>query len=226
MTEKSIKVRLIVYLVLEIAIVACVLGALSEYSYTAIYNWVTGQTGILEDNAFSRFTTLSNLFLMVSGVISTVFCVKALINKKYELPRWVVSVKYLATVYIVITFITICLILSWISDDPGDLWDGREFFTHVVDPFFGVAAFCVLPNQQPVNKFLHWYALIPVICYSVLYGVMTIGLGTWEDFYSISAMLPWSAIIFAWAILGFSLTVSYLFFKAKFHKTIAKTDKV
>ncbi len=220
------KVRIIIYLVLEAIIVACCVGPLAKYCIDTITNVITGKTSILEDNSFSRFTTLSNLFMAVVGMISVVCCVITLVEKKFSLPRWLVSIKYLATVYIIITFIIICMVLSWIDPKPERLWTGRELFSHAINPVLGVMSFCFMPNKNPVNKYLYWYALIPVVCYAILYGVMTIWVGTWKDFYSVTVELPWSAVIFAWAVLGFSLSVSWVLYKWKFPKTIAKNDKV
>ena len=223
----QIKTRLMIYLVLEAVIVACCFGPLLQYCIDAISNVISGKNSILEDNAFSRFTTLSNLFMAVVGVMSVVCCVITFVEKKYILPKWLVSIKYFATVYIIITFIIICMVLSWIDPKPERLWTGREMFTHAINPLLGVISFCFLPNKHQVNKYLFWYALIPVVGYAILYGIMTIGVGTWKDFYSVTIELPWSAIIFAWALLGFSLSISWLLYRWKFpKKTIAKNDKV
>ena len=175
---------------------------------------MTDFTGFL---SFRYFTTLSNTFCAIASAITLIFNVKNVIRDRYEFPKRVLVIKYVAICAVALTFITVALILSPMAAIFGDsyftMFRGNGFFLHFLIPAISLFNFIFFEKKPALRFKCVFYALIPTVLYAALYGIMVAGLKEWPDFYSFSpngngALLP----LIALSMLILSFIVSALVF--------------
>ena len=223
MQEKS---RIKVFVALEIIVATLTIGALSKYSWGILIGAFSDPASLLKENTFSKFTNLSNIFVAIVALIGATYGIMSLKRNQNIIPRWVVSLKYMSVVYIVITFVVVSVLLSWISPEPAKLFTGKQIFTHITNPIIAVISYGFLPVADIPKPNVMWLSLIPVVIYSTIYGIMVFVVKTWSDFYSVGIMMPWSMVVYAFALVGFSVSICFILYKLKFRKKVAKTADI
>lgn len=112
---------------------------------------------------YRYFTVLSNLFCAaaaVAVVITWLVC--------GALPLWVVLFKYVGTVAVSVTLLTVFLFLAPVSGEWKKLLSGADLFWHLVCPLLAIVSFCVFEHTRFVFV---WTLLgvLPVFLYGVFY---------------------------------------------------------
>ncbi len=212
--SKIILTKKIIGLLLDIILVAIIFYALFEYCYDSIDNIVTNVHKFYEENSFVYFTTISNIFVMMTSLIALPFGVISFVKKK-DLPKWLYILKHISTTYLIITFLIVNLLLVWLVENPMELYEGKELITHVIAPFLAVISFLLIPSQKINFKKEVLAILIPVIIYSIYYLIMVFILKVWSDFYSVGFFYPYSLPLFLILFLLANFFISFLLFKIK-----------
>lgn len=128
--------------------------------------------------AFRYFTVLSNDFCALTALVMAF----AQLTNRVSMP--VVWLKYLGTLSVTITIITVFLFLGP-TQGFGKMLGGENFFMHLVCPVLAIASFC-LWEKRAMSLGLALTGLIPVSLYGLvyLYRVVYAPEGErWEDFY-------------------------------------------
>ncbi|MBR4271168.1 MAG: hypothetical protein IKQ31_05815 [Clostridia bacterium] len=220
MKEKN---RLTIFAILELIVAVLGIVALCRYCWGIAYNAFRHPASLLEENTLSKFTNLSNIFVSVVGLIGATYAIMSLKKGENVIPRWVATMKFMSVVYIVITFVVVSVLLSWISPEPWTLFSGKQIFTHITNPIIAVIGYCFLSVKEAPRPNIMWLSLIPVALYSALYVVMVFVVKTWSDFYGVGIEMPWSMVVYGFALVGFSVAISFILYKLKFRKMVAKT---
>lgn len=98
--------------------------------------------------ALQYYTNLSNIFLLDTAIINSIFAIRSILNKKAEIPKLVWSLFYASVSATTLTFLVVVFILSWMY---GDLWfvltKSAMLYTHTICPLLGIICFTIFaPN--------------------------------------------------------------------------------
>ena len=202
------KSRYLLLILLNVLIGGLVIFALFEYCYDSFENIFTNVHKFYEENSFSYFTTLSNIFVLLVSIISIPYLIISILKKEKISPKWLSVLRHISTTYIVITFLIVNLLLVWIVSEPFELYEGKEIITHVIVPLLMVVIFCLSDSKEISYKEAVIWALIPVCIYSFVYFLKVFIFKVWEDFYSVGFWYPYSIPLFLILFIGTSILIS------------------
>ena len=169
------------------------------------------------------FTNLSNILVAIASFIMVIFNIKSLLKDRREYPDWALILKYLATVAVAVTFVTVVLFLG-----PGSIAEGRSyfemfahnnFFLHFFTPVLAVVSFVLFEKIDYFQFRDALWGVLPVLLYAIVYFFMVVVVGTeyggWPDFYGftfggnfIAAVC--SCIVMLSGTWGISLLIRYM----------------
>ena len=155
-------------------------------------------------NVFRYFTTLSNMLCAAASVVLVVF---AAIGR---IPEWAVLLKYVGTVAVTVTMLTVFLLLGPVSHDWKGLLTGLELFLHLICPVLALVSYIVF-EKTDMPAWIIALGTAPVLLYGALYLKKVIYSQEgreWKDFYGFNANGRWP-LSFALMLLG-AAAVSFL----------------
>lgn len=142
--------------------------------------------------AFRFFTVLSNVFCAVAALL---MCLA-------PSQSWVWLLKYVATVAVSVTLLTVFLFLGP-SFGYKELLKGSDFFMHLLTPLLALVSFCAY-EKRGLSFGTALFGVLPVLLYGILYlyKVVIVPEGKrWDDFYGFNKGGKWP-IAFTAMILG------------------------
>ena len=146
--------------------------------------------------AFRYFTVLSNALCAVSALAL------AVCELRGDVPEWALTFKYLGTLTVTVTMLTVLFFLGP-TMGYGAMLKNDSFYMHLVGPLLAIASFCFLEKRDMALS-TALLGLVPVLLYGVLYLCRAIlppeGAG-WGDFYGFNRNGKWP-VAFAAMILG------------------------
>lgn len=153
----------------------------------AIYFSFVGKVDVLGSGGvycFRFYTTDSNVLACISSGLCLIF----LIKKKWW--HWLSIVRFVCTVAVSITFIVACVFLApTLAINGGGamtaagLFTGTGFVLHLTTPVLSVIALMLSEDDVSLKLFEIFWAVIPVIIYSLVYLLMVVIVEAWPDFY-------------------------------------------
>lgn len=155
-------------------------------------------------NVFRYFTTLSNMLCAAASVVLVVFAAIGTI------PEWAVLLKYVGTVAVTVTMLTVFLLLGPVSHDWKMLLSGSELFLHLICPVLALVSYIVF-EKIDMSAWVIALGVVPVLLYGALYLQKVIYSPEekrWSDFYGFNANGKWP-LSYALMLLG-TATVSFL----------------
>ena len=136
---------------------------------------------------FRYFTVLSNTFCAITALLMAISQIGGSVS------RPVFLLKYLGTVSVTLTFLTVLLFLAPSQGGFAKWFAGDFFYTHLVGPLLAIASFCLL-EKRPMNLGTAMLGLIPMLLYGAVY-VYKVMLAPedqrWEDFYGFNRNGMW-----------------------------------
>ena len=162
------------------------------------------------------YTQDSNLLLGVASAIYAGAALRAICRKKYEIPAWVQSLKYIAVSCIAVTFIVVLCIFIPMAIPYGMagwiLFDGAKLFQHTLSPLAAIAGFLLLEHHPEIKFSTTFLALIPTAVYAaVLYplNIARIVDGPYP-FLQVHNLGPVWSVIWFFIILAVSCLAAFL----------------
>lgn len=136
---------------------------------------------------FKFFTTDSNILTAVASLVYIVYLCK---NKKQKIPQWIMVLKFVGTVAVTVTLLTVIFFLA----PMGVLNTGNSktyflyfaenaFVLHFSTPVLSIVSTCFLETENPVSKKHCLLGMLPTFVYSIVYLFMVVILKIWNDFY-------------------------------------------
>lgn len=118
---------------------------------------------------FEYYTQDSNLLLLCSALIYVIY---SIFNFQKDIPVWLKSLKYMATLSVLITFIVVITILSWTTNVGliNLLFSGSMLYHHTICPILAVISFVFLEKYE----FTSIKYLIRSMYFTVLYAIIFI----------------------------------------------------
>lgn len=156
---------------------------------------------------FRFFTVLSNTFC---GIASLMMAVTQLSG---EAPSWALHLKYLGTVAVTLTFLTVFLFLIPFKGGVQKWLSGPNIYMHLFGPLLAIGSYVFL-EKKPMSLAAAMTGLVPLLLYGsvYLYKVMFAPEGQrWEDVYGLKNGGNWlpSALVMG---AGTAL-ICYLFWR-------------
>jgi len=158
--------------------------------------------------AFRFFTCQSNV-LCAAGALLTACSAMA-----GEVPRWIWTIKYIGTVAVTVTMVTVFV---YLAPAVGKGWAKRlitkphDMGMHVVTPLLAILSFCLLEKRGMSFAWSLW-GLLPVALYGPLYLYKIIYASegkSWEDFYGFNKNGKWKKAYCAMFLFSLLLCVIY-----------------
>jgi len=157
---------------------------------------------------FRYFTTDSNIFVALTSIFLIVYDVKMLRNLNYQLPNWVIKLKFVATVAVSVTFLVVLFYLAPIGGF-AKLYYGPSFFLHLVVPVLAIVSCVFYDFPIALSTKACFLGVIPMAVYSIVYFTMVIIVGEanggWEDFYHFNEGGLYLVSLFAMYLATFTL---------------------
>ena len=145
--------------------------------------------------SFRYFTTLSNLFCALTALLLL------LCELFGAMPAWAVTLKYMGTVAVTVTFFTVFLFLFPASRSIEGLFsNGPEIIMHLVTPLLALLSFLCFESRA-LSAWIIPLGILPVILYGWLYLNRVVMAGAWPDFYGFNKNGKWQ-LSFSLMILG------------------------
>ena len=135
------------------------------------------------------FTLLSNLLCAFASLSVLLFLHNG------WLPYGVWLFKYIGTVSVTVTFLTVMVFLGPTLGYKSQL-EGWAFYLHVVGPLLAMISFCFFERSYPLSFPLSLCGILPVLLYGLLYlkkVVFSSGEAQWDDFYGFNKNGKWKS---------------------------------
>ena len=191
--------------------------------------WYCFRTDIIHDedwienggwHCFKFFTVLSNVFVAIAAFIVLVFNIKGAIDDKFKLPKWAFTIKYVATVSVTVTLMTVTFFLGPYSVALGkgyfNMFAGNNLFMHLLTPLLAIFGFIFCEKTEQFSFKNTFWGLVPVVLYGIVYTIMVVFVGEanggWKDFYGFTFgghmwVIPISICVMLAATYGFSTLI-------------------
>ncbi|MCQ2530391.1 MAG: hypothetical protein MJ086_03965 [Lachnospiraceae bacterium] len=172
--------RYIADVIINIVIVASTVLAIVLYFFSGPDN--LGSQGV---DCFKYFTTDSNVVAFVASLLYIIFRLKG------NVPKWVRVFKFVGTVAVTLTFLTVVFFLVPTSAIFGGgglrvalfFFKGNVFVLHFSTPVLSIISTCFLEKDFPITKKQALWGLVPTAVYAAVYAIMVIVVKRWYDWY-------------------------------------------
>mgnify|MGYP003571385222 CR=1 FL=1 len=173
-------------LIINLLIVFLTFDAVSYYFRADIVREATDEV-ISAWICMRYFTTLSNIFVAIAAAVLVIIYIKNAASDSYDIPKWAITLKYVATVSVSVTFLTVVLFLSPITALGGkgyfSLFENNAFVLHFLTPVLAIISFIFFDGSDEIPFKSTFLTVIPTIIYSFVYIPMVAIAKVWPDFY-------------------------------------------
>lgn len=188
---ENLRKRNVASLIINLLIVVLTIESLIDGFRTDIIrdpDWF-GFEGI---HSLRFFTVLSNIFVAISSSMMIAFNIKNLVHDTNVYPKWLVTLKHMATSAVAVTFVTVALLLSptyaIIGKGYFTLFLGNHVYMHLLTPILAIITFVFFECSHHIGLKNSLLAMVPVGLYAILYMTMVVFIGEanggWPDFYN------------------------------------------
>jgi len=160
------KLRNIISLVFNIAVVAILIRVLVDY--IAVQHTVSPR-GM---SYFAFYTTDSNLMYAIICLITIPFNIMFIVNKNYKIPKWVSLIRFYGTTVVAVTFFVVLFLLGPLN--PGgfiELYEGMPFYLHLIVPLIAMINFILFDQYNDISFIQLFINTIPTLIYGIFYAL-------------------------------------------------------
>ncbi len=178
------KTKRTVDLILNLAIVLSTVLAVGVYFFSGPD--ALGSTGT---GCFKYFTTDSNILAAAASLVYLVFLVRKVLYPEAKIPHAVMTFKYVGTVAVTITLLTVVFFLAPVSCMKGGLgnffwfFQGNTFALHFSTPVLALISLLFFEGEDGYSFRDSLYTLLPTVVYSVVYLILVVFVRVWTDWY-------------------------------------------
>lgn len=120
-------------------------------------------------SAFQFFTFDSNLLLGIVSIAFIVYEILILMKKLGKIPHILYLLKYVSTVAVSLTMLTVIVFLSPQADNYFILFKNSNLFFHFVCPFIALIVFCIFEKDNDIKFKDTVYGIVPTFLYGIYY---------------------------------------------------------
>lgn len=168
------------------------------------------------------FTTLSNLLVITAAFLSIPYQIEGLRKNNYHLPIWIVTILYMGTTGVVLTFVTAITAISAFQGFYTAMLAETNLFLHTINPIIAFLLFTLVNDDHTVGFKHSIIAMIPMMLYSVAYLILVFIVGSenggWTDHYNFDKVLPWPITLVVMYSLCFGVSTLLRFLHNCVHK--------
>lgn len=150
------------------------------------------------------FTTLSNLLSALTSLIIAIVEISLLSRGSTDIPLWALVLKYVGTVSVTVTLMTVLVFLGPTQGYPN-MFKGSGIYVHLIGPVLSIVSFCFLETSLKISFPLALLGLLPTILYGSYYLRQVVVVrkenGGWDDFYGFNQGGHWK-IYFSAMVIG------------------------
>ena len=144
---------------------------------------------------FRYFTVLSNCLCAAGALLMIIGQIKG------DVTPPIFMVKYMGTVSVTVTILTVFLFLAPSQGGLKDLISGDFFYMHLIGPLLAILSFCLLERQR-MSFGTAMAGIVPMLLYGAVYLYKVILAPEdqrWEDFYGFNkgGMWPIACVVMA-----------------------------
>ena len=153
---------------------------------------------------FRYFTVLSNVLCALCAAVVLIAWTTG------ALPLWVILLKFVGTVAVSVTLLTVFLYLAPVSGEWKKLLSGPDLFWHLICPLIAIVSLCVFERTDFGFPWV-FLGLVPTVLYGVFYLYRVVILPEdrrMEDFYGFNKNGKW--LLSVLMILGITLVASVI----------------
>ena len=181
--------KCVLTLAFSAAVVICVcIGVVMNL--TTVYDENFDHMGI---RTFCMFTVNSNILMGVSMFLAIPYAIDGLRNQYFRLPDWLVTVLFVTTTALSITFLVSLFVLAPVKGFVL-IFTGSRFFLHGLCPILSIITFCFVIKDLHIRFASTFFCLIPVFIYACVYYTLVRIIGEenggWNDFYGFLTRIP------------------------------------
>ena len=127
------------------------------------------------------FTVLSNLLLGAASLVYGIFLFRTM-RSGVQIPVWAHRLKYVATVSVTVTLMTVLLFLGPMLGYIA-MFSGVNFWFHLVLPVVGIFDFALLDANKPLAFKETLLGVVPTFLYGIGYcaNILLNGVGKWPN---------------------------------------------
>ncbi len=136
---------------------------------------------------FRYFTVLSNTLCAIAALFMAISQIGGAVS------RPVFLLKYLGTVSVTLTLLTVVLFLAPSQGGFAQWFAGDLFYTHLAGPLLAILSFCLLERQR-MSLGTAMLGLVPMLLYGAVYickVILAPEAQRWEDFYGFNKNGMW-----------------------------------
>lgn len=156
---------------------------------------------------FRYFTVQSNVFCALACMV---FAISRIVG---DVSEAIYVLRYVGTVAVMVTFLTVMLFLGPKEGTYKNLMSGPDLYLHLICPIAALVSYIFLDGTR-MSIWAVICGMLPVILYGILYlkkVVFTDGDRAWDDFYGFNVDGKWKLsfllMVAATAILSFVLYI-------------------
>ncbi len=112
--------------------------------------------------ALRFFTILSNLLCATASLLMALFLLRG------QVPFGVWLLKYIGTVSVAVTFVTVMVFLGPAAGYKAML-SGKDLYLHLIGPLLAIVSFCFTERLYPLTLPLALLGDVPVLLYGLFY---------------------------------------------------------
>ena len=160
--------------------------------YCVLTFFVRGGSGNMEvvgTVAFRYFTVDSNILVAVASLFVAVFGTVKLVTGR-EYPEWVRVFKFVGTVAVMLTFLTVAVFLGFIYGFKAMFVD-INLFLHLLTPLAALFTLWIAEAGVRIRPAFFALGVLPMILYGAVYLSMVVFAEKWEDFYHLANGGKW-----------------------------------
>lgn len=216
LSKKKLIASIVINLIIFVATV-CVVASYFLWDYELVE-----LSGV---EHFMYFTTDSNILCAVSALILAVYEILVLRGKTEKIPNFAIILKFVGTVAVMLTFLTVVCFLGPIYT-YGFVFHDTALYMHLIGPVLAFISFCTLETTYKIPFKTALLGILPTVIYGVVYltEVILIGKenGGWEDFYQFNIGGYWYISVFLMIFATFLICVITKVCHNKLTKTAEK----
>ena len=148
-----------------------------------------GNMPVMNTRCFQYFTVDSNLLAALASLLLLAVQLHCL-GKGEAAPKALMSLKYVGTVAVSVTFFTVFCFLGLIYGYRSMI-EGVNLFMHLITPLLAMLSFCVMEREPALRFRSVFLGLIPTAVYGIVYMGMVVALRRWYDFYGFNIGGRW-----------------------------------
>lgn len=118
---------------------------------------------------WKKLTHQSALYLSLASLVHIIFLSLCQTKKIKSIPQGIRIFKMSAVVTTSIVVFFAIFVMTWIYDNPWNVFDDEAVFTHLLQPLFAIASFIFLEHDEKIKFRYIWLCLLPITYYLLFY---------------------------------------------------------